>query len=438
LSLLSSSKGLWLAAFDNNHNQQYLNKMGHTEWSGRINGRYGTSTDFGENAGPPNIENQASGPAWFAGDDPRNIQVRAARIVNEMVRDLNVADKAHRKNCMGSGWNLVGASVMNGWITMDFARSFSEFATVADCDIDYAVRSSHETGGATDIIELTFTKPVPDLALADIVFEAATTAAIEKTSLFPSDPDNDTYHWYLFVETQYAGNVRITVNKAGIYPWARTIPVVRGSSFSNLDDMKAFIGSQTTVGSDADHPIGVTLTGNALSGSTDADKVAALYAAIAEAGKYVNLTVSVPGLLTWPPVVNAAATEKITAIYLPMNFNGSTPIDTKVDASAFADNFPNLTLVYSFNVIEVGANAFKNCPKLTTTTMSRVATIGSNAYTGCNALARICVGSNLDLSQTGLPQGMVDKYNASNKAGGYNTSGDVTYVLSAGVWTKVN
>jgi hypothetical protein len=38
------------------------------------------------------------------------------------------------------------------------------------------------------------------------------------------------------------------------------------------------------------------------------------------------------------------------------------------------------------------------------------------------------------LNQSGLPQGMITKYNANNKTGAFNRGGDFVYYLEDGVW----
>jgi hypothetical protein len=237
LSKLYSVKGLWLAAFDNNHNQQIKGGTGHTEWTGRINGRYGTSGGgLGENAGPPNIANQASGGASIA-----------AKIVNEMIRDRGVAGKGHRTNCMNAQWNVVGASAINdvnashGYVTFDFAGSFTDNASAAECDIPFAAVAYNE-GGETKSIKLTFSKAV-DLKAGDIVFAgvdaADPEAAAEAGHIEPGEGGGIGYNpnddggthtiWWIVVKTIHSGNVTLSVNRPDlkVRPWPRTFTVSR-------------------------------------------------------------------------------------------------------------------------------------------------------------------------------------------------------------------
>jgi hypothetical protein len=416
LPLLMSSKGLWLAAFDNCHNNQFT-KLGHSEWSGRVEGRYGNSGGhIGENAG-----------AGLSG-------ASGAAIVSGFVRDSGVSDKGHRINCMEADWHVVGAAVMNGWVTQDFANSFSDNEGASQCDIPFAAVKI-DSAGETTAIRLTFSKPVIlDNADVEFVTGTATASTVRNGSIYNSTDDE--YTWYVPITTHHAGNVEIKVNKPAVKvrPWSRVIPVTKNSSFTNLDDMKTFISGQPTKGTVTD-PVYVTYTG-ALAGDTDADKISALYAALNDAGKFVYLTITTP-LPTWPAATPNTGIEKIVGIVLPMPFSGNNPVNTSIGASAFV-GATALKSVYSFNVTTIGESAFSGCTALETITMSRTTSIPAGAFSGCAAVTSVCVGSNLTLSGTGLPDGMIAKYEAEGKAGGYNTSGDVTYVLQEGVWIKVN
>ena len=216
LPLLRSSKGLWLAAFDNNHNCQIRGGLGHTEWPGRVNGRYGTmGGGIGENAGPVGIGAQASGGA-----------TEGARIVNEMIRDRGVPGKGHRINCMDAAWNVVGVSAAVGYVTFDFADSFTDNAGPASCDIAFAaIQQSKGT-----VIKLNFSKPV-ELSAANISLNtagagSATIGAITQVS--PQSSANKS-EWYVFAPVTATGTVDVQVTKPGVRPpsWGRVITVER-------------------------------------------------------------------------------------------------------------------------------------------------------------------------------------------------------------------
>jgi hypothetical protein len=158
-SILYPTMGMWLAAYDNNFNCETAKngKAGHTEWDGRLNNRYG------------HVSNRDGECAGSQGTD-------GAAIVAGFVRDSGVSDKGHRKNCVDAGFNNVGAANSLGIVTIDFADSFTDFATPPCTPVDWGVKivnktGSYDAGGKTITVQFDFSKdgtgftPVKDFDL---------------------------------------------------------------------------------------------------------------------------------------------------------------------------------------------------------------------------------------------------------------------------------
>ena len=132
---LEPRKGLWLAARWWSSEQKRLNKTSHANMNSRFS-RYGTwGGSIGENCGPPGIEQQASGPPWFSSGGLGNARKYGARVVNEFIRDRGVSDKGHRMNIMSPNFHYVGIGVIDGWITMEFAQSYTDKPEAAQTDV---------------------------------------------------------------------------------------------------------------------------------------------------------------------------------------------------------------------------------------------------------------------------------------------------------------
>ena len=132
---LTPSKGLWLAARWWSSEQKRINDMSHANMNSRFS-TYGTWNGYiGENCAPPDIWEQASGPAWKNPDEGRNARVVAARIVNEFIRDRGVSDKGHRKNIMSESFRYIGLAFVDGWVTMEFAQGYTDKPEAAATDV---------------------------------------------------------------------------------------------------------------------------------------------------------------------------------------------------------------------------------------------------------------------------------------------------------------
>jgi hypothetical protein len=149
--------GMWMAAYDNNYNCATAKGggLGHTEWDGRLNGRYGS------------VSGMDGECAESEGTD-------GAAIVAGWVRDSGVSDKGHRMNCVNAKFNCVGVANSLGIATADFAQGFTDFATAPCTPIDYGVRIVSKSGsypGKVITVQFDFSKdgtgfsPVKDFAL---------------------------------------------------------------------------------------------------------------------------------------------------------------------------------------------------------------------------------------------------------------------------------
>jgi hypothetical protein len=132
---LEPRKGLWLSGRFQSSEMKRINTMTHANMNSRFS-RYGNwSGGIGENVGPPGIEQQATGPAWFSSGGLGNARKYGARIVNEFIRDRGNPDKGHRRNIMNPSFRYIGVGVIDGWITMEFAEGYTDKPEAGETDV---------------------------------------------------------------------------------------------------------------------------------------------------------------------------------------------------------------------------------------------------------------------------------------------------------------